>query len=135
MVDTDTENYHSIYCHYDGYIRHTGKLLVENYTTLEAVKQLIDLGAISCLAKHSTPDPTRMHSFEISQNDVTVAYHRDRGEKLLITSSAWLREHAREQYAYLFINDEWVVSQNNGKNWTEVKEYFRPPECIPVQHN
>jgi hypothetical protein len=57
----------SIYCHWDGYLEHNGKLLVENYKTLEAVKELLDLGYLSSLGK--------------TINEC-VAYHRDRDEEL-----------------------------------------------------
>ena len=57
----------AIYCHYDGYIDGVGKKLYENYTTKEKMEQLITLGDISSLGENK---------------ETTVAYHRDRGEKL-----------------------------------------------------
>ena len=40
---------HSIYCHYDGYIEHNGKILLENYTSRDEVVRLISLGNIRSL--------------------------------------------------------------------------------------
>jgi hypothetical protein len=57
----------SIYCHFDGYIDEVGKTLYENYNTREEMEQLIALGDISSLGETI---------------EETVAYHRDRGEKL-----------------------------------------------------
>ena len=42
----------SVYCHYDGYIQHNGRKLVENYNTKELVEDLINGGDMSSL--HST---------------------------------------------------------------------------------
>ena len=42
----------SVYCHYDGYIQHNGRKLVEHYNTKELVEDLINGGDMSSL--HST---------------------------------------------------------------------------------
>ncbi len=42
----------SVYCHYDGYVEHNGRVLVEHYTDRDAVKELIDGGSMSSL--HTT---------------------------------------------------------------------------------
>lgn len=55
----------SIYCHWDGYTKHNGKILDEAYNTENKLNALIALGDIS--------------SLERSIED-TVAYARDRGE-------------------------------------------------------
>jgi len=61
----------SIYCHFDGYLSNNGEILQNHYSTKEKMKKLIELGDISSLG--DTPEET-------------VAYHRDRGEDLNITS-------------------------------------------------
>tara|TARA_R100001082_G_scaffold108875_1_gene84892 strand:- start:131 stop:574 length:444 start_codon:yes stop_codon:yes gene_type:complete len=38
-----------MYCHYDGYLEHNGKLLLDNYTSTKDVKALISLGNIRSL--------------------------------------------------------------------------------------
>ena len=55
----------TIYCHWDGYPEHNGKLLVENYSTPAAITELMELGDLSTL--DITPDKCK-------------AYHRDRNE-------------------------------------------------------
>jgi hypothetical protein len=55
----------TIYCHWDGYPEHNGKLLVENYTSPASVFELMELGDLSTLA--ATPDKCQ-------------AYHRDKKE-------------------------------------------------------
>ncbi len=39
----------SVYCHWDGYPSHVGKLLLEDYNTLEKVAELLSHGSISSL--------------------------------------------------------------------------------------
>ena len=39
----------SIYCHWDGYVDHNGRILKEFYSTDEKVKALLDLGDLSSL--------------------------------------------------------------------------------------
>lgn len=125
----------SIYCHWDGYPDHNGKLLTTHYTDREKVKALIELGSISSLGEHVEPPSVvdesdtdgkkgeRMlkrfgvigkHSFDNPLPGVTVAYHRDRGEeytKPRINKSLddyFLADN--EEYGYVFTLDgKWLV--------------------------
>ena len=38
----------SVYCHYDGYPEFNGRVLRDNYDTVEKVRELIDGGDMSC---------------------------------------------------------------------------------------
>ena len=67
-----------IYCHWDGYFDHNGRILKTFYKTPELVKQLISLGNLSVLAENI--NPTEDHSFDSPQEGVCVYYGRDRGE-------------------------------------------------------
>ena len=48
-MKTEEGKVRAIYCHWDGYVDYAGKILSNNYTTSAAVKQLIDLGDLSCV--------------------------------------------------------------------------------------
>ena len=98
----------TIYCHWGGCPSHHGPLLTQFYNTADRVRDLIALGGISRLAKKLEPT-TADHTFNNPENDVVVAYHRDRGEDWehnkpahfanideLINSIGW------EDYVYLF---------------------------------
>lgn len=63
------DEYIHIYNHWDGYFSHVGKLLLNHYNDINLVKNLVSLGDISFLE---------------SNLENTVAYHRDRGEDLVI---------------------------------------------------
>ena len=72
----------SVYCHNDGYPEHNGRVLVENYDTAEKVEELIALGDLSFIGERVKPNENEGHSFDSPVADVTIAYHRDRNEKL-----------------------------------------------------
>jgi len=65
-----------IYCHWDGYVSHNGKILTKHYSKVTKLRKLISLGDISRLAAElgSKTD------FDNPTSDQVVAYGRDRGE-------------------------------------------------------
>jgi hypothetical protein len=99
--------YVSIYCHWDGYPSHNGKLLLEHYDTQEKVEELIALGDLSTLGS--------------SPVEGTTAYHRDKGENLRRTESVDIRDHYDQEYVYLFSNGHWTFSRY-GKQWDLLTE-------------
>ncbi|MCK9577284.1 MAG: hypothetical protein M0R51_15370 [Clostridia bacterium] len=82
-MQIDDDKYEAIYCHSDGYLTYNGAMLLDHYSDKEKLQKLLELGNISCLQQNIEPDPTKPHSFDYSQrqDDVVVAYGRDRGEE------------------------------------------------------
>ena len=72
----------SIYCHWDGYPKGVGQILVEHYLMRDKVESLMELGSISTLGEQVEPTGRVDHTFEMPELGITVAYHRDRGESL-----------------------------------------------------
>lgn len=110
----------SIYCHWDGYIKEgVGDTLKQFYNTLDKANELIELGSLSSLWEKLTTD--NEHSFELPEKGVTVAYHRDRGEELVIEEYESLKRFNDckdfEDYNYLFENDVWLVSKYDNRNF------------------
>jgi hypothetical protein len=107
----------SIYCHWDGYPEYNGVVLKENYQTQEKVEELIALGSISSLKPLVAPPEGATHTFDNPLEDVTVAYHRDRGEELSIKVHGKVQEFANsdiEQYGYVFTAaGEWLLIDGN----------------------
>jgi hypothetical protein len=93
------EEYASIYCHWDGYPSHNGRILRENYTTHDEVVALIQLGGLSSL-RESLSD--------------TISYHGWRGEEIEILVTSNLRDHTNQSYSYLFKDGEWWFTGYNG---------------------
>ena len=103
-----------IYCHWDGYLSHNGKLLMEHYNTLLGAEFLVSKGSLVTLAPRVTPDKDAIHTFEVAQNGVCVYYCRDRGEDLVInrydTVSEYLDKFQGEDYNYYFNGESWEVT-------------------------
>jgi hypothetical protein len=102
----------SIYCHWDGYPSSNGRILSENYKTQEKVESLIALGSISSLRPEVDIPEGVHHDFQNQDEDITVAYHRDRGEDLSIMeheSADDFKTSDVEEYGYLFTAaGEWL---------------------------
>jgi hypothetical protein len=109
----------SVYCHYDGYPEHTGRILKEHYTTKESVTELIDGGSISSLRTRSTwksGSPLRDDSGEYIFDDagyLTYAndrspqplYYTERGEEIEVSCTSlteFWSGNSCEEYTYLF---------------------------------
>lgn len=106
-----------IYCHWDGYPEWNGKILLEHYNDVDRVNALMELGDLSSLRIKLNPEPGKPHTFEFDeqQDDVCVAYGRDRGEKgteskLFKTLSQFERymNDSGAEYQYLFDNGKWL---------------------------
>jgi hypothetical protein len=106
-VDPQTGYVYSVYCHWDGYPSHNGKILLEHYNSLDRVKALVALGSISSL-EPSIECPEN-HSFDNPVDGHTIFYGRDRGEEDVsaIVQSDGREAVSGEEYGYLFVNGEW----------------------------
>jgi hypothetical protein len=102
----------SVYCHWDGYLEHNGKMLVEHYNTLELAEALVKGGAISSLKERIAP-VSAAHNFERPEKDVTVFYARDRGEELKVNKfdniEMYRLTNDWQEYDYIFREGEWQL--------------------------
>ena len=106
-VKVEDNKYFSIYLHNDGGV-HAFDMLNEHYGTYEKAMMLVSYGDMSSLRKNAMPDCSSEHSFNNSQADTCVFYHRDRGEPWETTCFRIDKEPEVDcQYNYLFENDEW----------------------------
>lgn len=115
----DDGKFVSTYCHWDGYPTHVGKILMAHYTDPMKIDFLIGLGTLSSLKKEVGPDVGQLHRFERPCDDVTIAYHRDRGDALVVgegdTYEAAVEDGPSgefEKYNYLFQDGSWYVRSN-----------------------
>ena len=120
------------YCHFDGYPHGVGHTLVEHYSDIEKVKELLSFGDMSFLAPKVTPDG--IHNFNTPEKDVTVFYGRDRAETDVDSATTSMDEYFSVKYSscidyqYLFSGGHWWVYDNNDKTeWVLVKRYLS--EC------
>jgi hypothetical protein len=123
-IENEDGTVSSVYCHWDGYPSHNGDLLVKHYSDRENVEALIALGSISSLRKNLV-NTSGTHSFESPQEDVTIAYHRDRGEDLqearIDKSIGAYAKSDYEEYGYVFTKDnEWKVVDGTIKSVVDI---------------
>lgn len=121
------DKFTAIYCHFDSYPEGVGQTLVDSFTDESKVDKLLELGSLSYLGS----DIESENDFDNPNPDqnVTMAYHRDRGEELVIHEFSNLEEMLDfsdgtwGEYLYLFDEDNtWLVKSNDNDFFMEVKE-------------
>ena len=121
-----------IYCHWDGYLEHNGKILFENYSNPFKLRDLIDLGDLSSLRpevgeKHAFSQfelrAEEVPAFQKLTEDMCTFYGRDRGEsgtgaKKFKDFEDYKANHQYEEYEYILRNVNgvatWFVSKYDG---------------------
>ena len=116
---------HQVYCHWDGYLEHNGKILQEHYSDPFKLRDLIDLGGLSSLGPNiGTAHPFSPHGSKEDEALYEAAkeagactfYARDRGEKLIVHKFVdfqdYLAHHSYEEYEYILRKDgNWYVKE------------------------
>ena len=102
----------SVYCHFDGYLSHNGRMLFKHYATLADAEALVEMGAISYLAEHIVCPPG--HSFKTQVNGYSVFYGRDRdcGTPVVNRYANYLeytKTAPRADYNYIYKDGAWYV--------------------------
>lgn len=143
-------SFKGIYCHHDGYIKGVGETLLKYYANYDRLTRLINLGGLSSLGMYIEPlqegchmrfdfsnftqrfEFDNIHTFDDPQEDVCVAYHRDRGEELEILSEPNLKgviegaEHTWAEYIYIFRTNKWyVIDLSKGYELEDLGEVWR----------
>jgi hypothetical protein len=124
----------SVYCHWDGYVEHNGRILVQEYLERDKVQELIDGGSMSSLRTRGTwttgsalrdedgeyiLDKNGYMTFDCDR-DPQPLYYTERGEELDIQHTSFDEfvsgNLGGEEYAYLFdLNDNWKAYKMNWK--------------------
>ena len=95
-----------IYCHFDGYPDHNGKILTEHYADMDKVNVLMKLGDLSVLGEQIGGK----HDFNKRTRGWCLAYGRDRGESNVSVKTGDYKELINDQnvdYVYIFDGDYW----------------------------
>ena len=117
----------AVYCHWDGYPSHNGKTLLNRYNDISIVNQLMLLGDLSSLREKLYPDDSKPHTFQNQQEDVCVAYGRERnesdvGSKIFKDIGDFERfaGNSDAEYQYLFNSGKWTYREiNRDDKWKE----------------
>ena len=124
-IETETGLVQGIYCHWDGYPEHNGRILAEHYTNPEKVERLISGGSLSALA----PEIGEQNSFRDTDTEVCLYYHRDRGEpgpEIIPARNAgefyFRHKNSGAEFVYLFTGGRWIYSPcvGNAPQWKEL---------------
>jgi hypothetical protein len=107
----------TIYCHWDGYLDHHGRILTKYYTNRARVFALMLLGDLSTLGRELGPMPS---CDVFNDSNYCDAYGRDRGEddtqaRVYADMQDYLSNVAFEEYNYIFLRDgQWYVDLDEG---------------------
>lgn len=105
-----------VYCHWDGYLEHNGRILSNFYKDQSKVATLIECGAVSSLG----PAIGEKHVFGEGGDSVCTFYARDRDEDVDISEFKDFEDYVSladfQEYNYLFRNDEWLVKYDKTRN-------------------
>jgi len=109
------DNCKSVYCHWDGYLEHNGRILLEHYDSSKA-NHLVALGDISSLDRNVEIPEGESHSFQVPLDGITTFYGRDRKEngtefKTDTTFEAFLEraDGCGAEYYYIMRDGVWYV--------------------------
>lgn len=112
-----------VYCHWDGYLEHNGRLLQEYWNDSSKLAELIELGDLSSLSQAIG----EQHDFNSQAEGQCTFYGRDRGESdtgaRLFKSLEEYQQHCQlEEFNYLRTAEgQWQYS-TNGKRWCNLAD-------------
>ena len=95
----------SVYCHYDGYPEFNGRVLRDNYNTIDKVKELIDGGDMSSCWSDS------IWGDKLPEGKYAPEYYSARGENCPPRYDKDMEEFFSmgEEYSYIFRNGNWFA--------------------------
>jgi hypothetical protein len=110
----------SVYCQWDGYLDHNGRILLNHYDSAKA-NHLVALGDLSSLDINVEIPEGVEHTFDNPAKGITSFYGRDRGE----SGNEFAVDHDFEsfmkrvddssaEYYYIMKDGEWFVGDNHG---------------------
>jgi hypothetical protein len=110
-IQLQDESIVSVYCHYDGYPAFNGRVLRDNYDTVEKVKELIDGGNMSCTWTNSGWGNETLP-------ESGALYYTSRGESLESNAPRLDKDMEEffsdgEEYSYIFRNGNWFAYDMN----------------------
>lgn len=91
----------SIYCHYDGYVEHTGKTLAKHYTSPAEVDALIERGDLRFI--NANPSDNEHYKETRGEEDAVAIISENPEEYIADAKESW------GEYAYLYRDGEWEV--------------------------
>ena len=135
-----------VYCHWDGYLAHNGKILAEHYSDPYKLRDLIDLGDLSSLRpkigeKHAFSQfelrAEEVAGYKLLTEDWCTFYGRDRNEngvsaKQFKSYEDYVANHQYEEYEYILRNVDgkavWFVADHSDRYVTLAEAFVAEEE-------
>jgi hypothetical protein len=117
-IQLSDESVLSVYHHWDSYPSWLGRILKTHYNTREKVAELIDGGDMSsCWTEERWDSETKVQEYG-------PQYYSQRGDDCPPRHDANKYDYIvdGEEYAYLFVDDEWVCYTLNENDYPTVVE-------------
>jgi hypothetical protein len=118
----------AVYCHWDGYPEHNGKVLLNSYMAEDKVRALIALGDVSVL----DDDIGEKHDFDGDRpKGMSTFYGRDREEPWNDVKPGTYKDveeflsKCQEDYTYLYDKGEWMF-----RSWKRELEPLTQEVCV-----
>ena len=114
-----------VYCHWDGYPSHNGRILLNHYNTQELAEALVRIGDISVL--DASIEKPEGHTFDNRVKGYTTFYGRDRGEIDCVCKGQPTFERHNEmwqEWNYQFKDGKWYANPSNDDEWEELTEEY-----------
>ena len=103
----------SVYCHWDGYLRHNGQVLLDHYNSQELAEKVTSLGDISFLDERY--EPIGEHNFKGCEEGTTIVYGRDRGDdapgNTFSNIDLYYANNPNQGFDYLYKDGQWTVNR------------------------
>ena len=127
----------SVYCHWDGYATHNGRILLTHYNSEQRVRELISMGPISSLGPEI--GDKRVGFDNPPKEGVCRFYGRDIYGQLDHEPTSWhdldsWRKFG-EEYDYIFINGTWRVRCSDTGGWLVPVEQQLERELSELAHD
>jgi hypothetical protein len=133
-----------VYCHWDGYLQHNGRLLLQHWSDPFKLRDLIDLGDMSKLGaeigeQHSFHNPhpfgtPEFYDYQDRYSNMCTFYGRDRGEtgvesREFADYDSYVRDYrSKEEFDYILRADGmWYVSMDR-TNFSPLLEELKSVE-------
>lgn len=105
-----------IYCHWDGYPDHNGKILLEHYQDENKIRQLMALGDLSSLGEEIGEECDFDNPTDLDQ---CISYFRDRGESNTMSQKYLKLEDffpaKMQEYFYVWQDHKWLLYTPEGR--------------------
>jgi hypothetical protein len=127
-----------VYCHWDGYLEHNGKILKQHYSDPFKLRDLIDLGSISSLQAEIGEKHAFSHfDADISKEDyyaqfgkMTTFYARERGEEVVLNKFKDIQDYRDNVYGEEY---DYILCQREGRAQWFVRYHATDHNWVPIE--